>query len=561
MDKKIHVLTEDVINQIAAGEVIENPTSVLKELIDNAIDAKANTIQIEIVKGGLQSIFIEDDGEGIHENDLPLSIIRHATSKIQTGADLFAIHTMGFRGEALSSIAAIAKMKITSAIEDGLAWQLITEGGKGVSIEKSVRKKGTSIEVRNLFFNTPARKKFQKTPSAILAETIKMIHRYVLCYPKICFSLICDKKLVFKYTAKSLETTIKEIFGKEFSENVRYIEEKIDQVCLYGYLGLAKYYKKTRLHQYFFVNRRPIFSSQLSSFLKNGYGTRIAEDQFPVAILFFDVPTDAVDINVHPQKKYIRFEREDLFERLLFQAVKKCFQVSIPSPKMELSKQMVFSKFSEPLPILEEIPKQEEIHFQSMFSHFFLVEHYCVCNQIPFTLEKGIYMIDLRRAYTCLVYELFTQKEHRFESQSLLVPILIELTDEETIFVEKKRKELQEIGLSIRMLGKKTVAIDAYPTFLKEEDLRYMIFSLFSDYLKEMKGCLEKQVKDKIASYISQKNTFSKEEANCLLTHLQMCKDPFYTPSGKPVLIQCKTKDIQKLFNTKSASICQYSNV
>ncbi|PIS00814.1 MAG: hypothetical protein COT84_05760 [Chlamydiae bacterium CG10_big_fil_rev_8_21_14_0_10_35_9] len=562
MEKKIYLLSENVINQIAAGEVIENPASALKELVDNALDAKSSHILVEIRQGGLTFLKVEDDGHGMTRANLELSIQRHATSKITSLSDLFALKTMGFRGEALSSIASIAKMSITSSFEGALACSLSVSGGKIEQIKDAARKKGTTIEVKDLFFNTPARKKFQKAPARNTQEVIRVFQQFALGFPEISFTLIIDGKQAFFHKKSTPFIRVQDVFGKTFANELKYVEISFENIQLKGFLGIPKFYKRNKSSQFFYVNNRKIHSSVLSNFLKKAYGTRIAEEGFPSAILFLDVPLHEIDVNVHPQKKEVRFSKEGLFQEIFFKAVQKAFDVPIPIPQKEIFEvPPLFSKKTQPLIFdLEEavqkvLPMDNDYH-----GPIFIQDRFCFLQNVTLSEKifiEGVVIADLKGIYELLLFELFSCKDRGFEVQSLIVPIVLEVGALKVKILEEDSKQLQKLGLDIRAIDDSTIAVDAMPVFFQRQDLENFLSDLLIDEIPDNRT---KRLMDNVAKSAAKKTSFTPAEVRIFLKELKGCKDPFYSPKGKPTLIQCRPQDIQKLFNAKGAPLCLYQN-
>lgn len=328
MPMKIIQLDPLTINQIAAGEVIENPSSVVKELVENGIDASAANVKITIKGGGRQLIRIEDDGVGMSQEDLPLAFTRHATSKITSIDDLFAVKTMGFRGEALPSIASVAKCSALSAEEGKKGTLLTMEGGKLLSCDPAERERGTTIEVRDLFYNVPARKKFLRSPRSDIQEIIKFVHSVSLGYPKIGFTLVSDGKKVLEVGENhSLEKRIEEILGREFL--VGLLPFACDEIT--GYIGLPNFTRHNRSGQHLFINQRAVYSLPIAFAVKEGYGSALAADRHPVFILNYSADPSLVDVNVHPQKKEVRLSNTlKIKEALMRQVVQTIGGVPTP---------------------------------------------------------------------------------------------------------------------------------------------------------------------------------------------------------------------------------------
>lgn len=334
MPSKIRVLSDHTINKIAAGEVIENPASVVKELVENALDAGSTDIAIEIQGGGRQMIRISDNGCGMNADDALLCLERHATSKLREVEEIHSISTMGFRGEAIPSIASISKFNLLTCPSpeenpSSIGTMVIVDGGKCVSCHPAARSQGTTIEVKSLFFNVPVRKKFLKSPAVDANEILKTVSLMALGYPAIKFQLISDgKPLLTAYASKEpsfvqqLEARIESVLGRDFCQNTTFIEEKKEGITLRGTIGQPGYTRHNRSGQYLFINKRAVVSSLIAYAVKEGFGTSIPTGRFPVFILHLDVDGDLVDVNVHPQKREVRLRQEQLIKELIIKAVR-----------------------------------------------------------------------------------------------------------------------------------------------------------------------------------------------------------------------------------------------
>lgn len=320
----IKVLSQNLINQIAAGEVIERPASVIKELVENAIDAGATEVEIRLEDAGKSLISVSDNGFGMDKDSLKLCILSHATSKL-SDENLFNIHTFGFRGEALPSMVSIARVSITSSDNDsGEAWRLNTEGKGGLELELDSRTKGTTVTVRDLFYATPARLKFLKSDNSENEACRQTLKRMALSFRKVSFSLYDNdrKKLSYEATDNLLQR-IKNVFGEEFAENLFEVKIERGKYSLYGFIGVPTFNKPSSSYQYFFVNNRFVKDKIFASALKSAYSGVIPSGRFPVAILFLDMPHDEVDVNAHPAKTEIRFKESEMVRGFLVSALKK----------------------------------------------------------------------------------------------------------------------------------------------------------------------------------------------------------------------------------------------
>ena len=337
MTSRIRVLTEHTINQIAAGEVIENPASVVKELVENAIDAGSTEICVEIKGGGRQLIRISDNGIGMNADDALLCLERHATSKIRDVEDIHAIITMGFRGEAIPSIASISKFTLISCpAENGhenLGTMVIVDGGKILQCVPAARSQGTTVEVKSLFFNVPVRKKFQKSPAYDANEILKMLSTIALGHPHIKFQLINDSKTELTTSLhpgdsfqECLGRRVESILGKDFFESTCYVEAINGDYTLRGFIGQPAFTRHNRTGQSLFINQRAISSPLVSFAVREGYGTTLSTNRHPVYVLHLTMPGSLVDVNVHPQKREVRLRQEQILKETVIRAVQSALQ-------------------------------------------------------------------------------------------------------------------------------------------------------------------------------------------------------------------------------------------
>lgn len=334
MPSKIRVLSDHTINKIAAGEVIENPSSVVKELVENSLDANATDIGIEIQGGGRQMIRISDNGCGMNADDALLCLERHATSKLREVEEIHSLLTMGFRGEAIPSIASISKFNLLTCPipENNQAspgTMVIVDGGKIVSCSPAARSPGTTIEVKNLFFNVPVRKKFLKSPSVDTNEILKTVSLIALGYPEIKFQLISDGKNLLMAPPsngatfeETLCSRIENVLGQDFSQNMTFIEGQKEDIVLRGFIGEASYSRHNRTGQYLFINKRVVTSPLVAYAVKEGFGTALPTGRFPVFVLHLSVSGELVDVNVHPQKREVRLRQEQLIKELIIKTVR-----------------------------------------------------------------------------------------------------------------------------------------------------------------------------------------------------------------------------------------------
>ena len=459
MKPVIALLSDRVINQIKAGEVIENPASVVKELVDNAIDAGAKKIAIEIQAGGQQLILVDDDGCGMSREDVALCLLRHATSKISQVEDLDSLDTMGFRGEALAAIASISKLEIRTS-NGHEATLLAAVGGQIESVLPCARNCGTSVEVRSLFFNAPARRKFQKSAQANSAQIVKIVQSLALSHPEIAFSLCSQGQMLFDLNPTSWKERVQELMGPECEAGL-FIEGE----GIFGFLGPSEEARSTRQRQHFFLNRRPIFSPILAKAVSEGYGTRLSTGQHPTLVLFLERPAHEFDVNVHPQKKEVRFRdeseifrsmKEVIFSAFLPQKIVSDSPIRFEPPSLPFSLREA-SESPPPDPwMLKEGPvlKEPPLLFQkakgralAMVGAFLIAEK-----------ERKVVLVDLRQ-------EMSSWAKTK-ERQTLLLAIEVEMSLEEEQEVEKILQRCCDAGIEARAIGRRRLCLDAIPSWL-----------------------------------------------------------------------------------------------
>jgi DNA mismatch repair protein MutL len=474
----IRVLTEETINKIAAGEVIENPASVVKELVENGMDAGAQSISIEIKGGGFQLIKITDNGSGMSSDDALLCFERHATSKIEDIKDLSSLTSMGFRGEALASIASIARVDLITALQEGSGTHVEVEGGKIRSVSPAPRNQGTTFEVRSLFYNVPARKKFQKQTSATTAEIHKLVVTLALAHPEIGFELISNEQTVLKVSPATGATFVEklicrtgDLFQTSFLGTKLKTSGRDRDYALEGILGTPGDHRINRTGQYLFVNRRPIFSPQVTRAIKEGYGQRLNEDRYPIFVLHLNVPPALLDVNVHPQKKEVRFQEGEFIRQFVKTHVHQAFGGSAPlaEPVASYSFPEHRASWDETLTFREE-PLQAPVltsHEQviGVFEHYLLLDGSTVDG-----FEPGVVWVDLQKAQQQLIWHSLNLPQSETLAQGLLIPLGMELSSMEAQEFQTRQTELSRCGFAVECSGKQSILIEAIPPFLDETD-------------------------------------------------------------------------------------------
>tara|TARA_B000000475_G_scaffold2623_1_gene2307 strand:+ start:37 stop:1812 length:1776 start_codon:yes stop_codon:yes gene_type:complete len=589
---KIAILPDNIINQIAAGEVVENPSSIVKELIENSIDSGATDITISVKKGGHELIHISDNGCGMNNEDLNLAFSRHATSKISKIDDLTQIGTLGFRGEALPSIASVSRVEIKSSIDGQLGYIINIEGGNIKNNEKTGSNKGTEIKVKNLFYNTPARKKFLKSSTQELRRITKIVKRFLLSNPNISFIYKSDDKVIYNVHSVSLKDRIVQVFGSSYNKDVLNVESKDGQYAISGYIGSLNLLQRRRGGQYLFLNGRYIEDDSISKSIRNCYDSTVQRGEFPFYVLFINLPTDTFDINVHPTKIEARFSKKLDILNFISNSIKiKLRELFKVLPNIDIKSKM--HKGSDPLSLdldlnmlidlksednitqkfssnnLEDNKEDQDVveravdrlenyenNFKSLIkkdAHVWQIHNKYLITEIT----SGILVIDQHVAHERVLYEkvkkAFDSKP--LPSQSTLFPKTIKFDPEDFTRFLDIVPYLEKIGYKMREFGDNTIIIEGIPSEIKlgnEEEVindildRYIeykkISSSYIDYIAATYSC---KAAVKAGDYLDM------EERVNLIDNLFATKNPYYCPHGRPIVVSIKTDELDKRFERK----------
>lgn len=609
---KIQQLPERLANKIAAGEVVERPASVVKELIENSIDANSTVIKIELKEAGLTQIKVTDNGDGISKEDCKRAFLRHATSKISFDADLFHIHSLGFRGEALASIASVSKVMIKSSMGDEAGTKLYLDAGKIIKETKSDARKGTEITVDNLFFNTPARLKYLKTIHTELSHITDLIYRYALAHPQIRFEVFHNGKSIFQSPGSgNLLQVISGIYGMQVAKNMLAINEETLDFKIDGFIAKPEITRSNRRFITLIVNGRYIKSPALSHAIIRAYDTLLPIHRYPIVVLSIQLDPILIDVNVHPTKLEIRFSKEKeliaLIERMIRDVFKK--QTLIPTieekPKSIQEKvkseqeKFVFSPFKEPeinqlnnnqQVVAEHIKESnhedqlandkvtkeyepEEISFleeDSSGNNNKIEEYENKQERVPpmypigqlqgtYILaqnENGFYMVDQHAAQERIKYEYYKEqlaKPNETEQQQLLFPLTFEFTTIEKTFIENNYDQLQQIGLFLEPFGNNTYAVRAFPGWFPKGQEEEVIRDLVEQIIQKGKINIGK-LREEVAILMSCKRSIkanhylTDQDMVRLLEDLRKTNDPFTCPHGRPVIIHFTYYEIEKMF-------------
>lgn len=580
---KIKVMSESLSNKIAAGEVVEKVSSVVKELVENSIDAGSNIIEVSLVDAGIKEIKVIDNGKGMDKEDALLCFSPHATSKIRNENDLFFINTLGFRGEALPSIASVSDVFLdTSNRSDSTLVHI--KGGKLESNEVGTVSKGTKIIVRDLFFNTPARLKFLKSYYTELNGVVSLIEKLSLSHPDISFKLSSDNKELIKTSGSNdLLKTIYEIYGYNVSKNMVYIEGHNDDYDINGYVSNINITKSTKKDMITLVNGRIVNNSYVNRIIKDAYHTYLAVDKYPIVVINILVDPTIVDVNIHPTKQDIKFGKMETLEELLFSLIRdKLMNINnmfkaYDETKYEVSNSEEYV-LNDNLVVKEEYDKPVIEESKMCFNmnedssgYETVIDTQEVKNEKPSLLhpiglamgtylfasdEECVYMIDIHAANERINYEklLNALKESVVHKTSMLFPITIEFTKNEFMTIMEKKEFITNLGISFDEFGVNTIRVYEHPTYFREgyeeESLR-RVFDLIVSIDKDFDRVkFNEQLAINLSCKMSVKaNTFiGSLEQETLLKRLFECEFPYTCPHGRPTIIKYTKYELEKLF-------------
>ena len=591
----INLLPDNVANQIAAGEVVQRPSSVIKELLENSIDAGATEIDIVIEKGGKKNIKVIDNGTGMSVKDSKMAFERHATSKIKNADELFSIQTNGFRGEALSSICAISQVELISKSKSvDLGVKINLEGNKLKNEKMVVAPIGTSISVKNLFFNIPARRNFLKSDSVELKYIINEFHRIAISYPHVSFKFINNSSEIYNLTPSNLKKRIISIFGNKIDEKLVPVKEKTSVVEIYGFILKPDFSKKTKGNQFFYVNNRYIKSSFLHHSILTSYEGLIKENYKPGYFLFFKVKPETIDINIHPTKTEIKFDNEQILYSILKSCVKHSLGMFNISPSIDfnynsnldndinksrdlrnlnvdikvdsgfnpfIKDDIKFNNISETENTFIKYESKQIEDFNETFFDIDKLKNSAKVFQfmnkyIVSTVKSGIIIIHQTRAHQRVLYELFLKNmtQSNVKIQNLAFPIYINLSDEMLMLYVKYSEEIKASGFLINKKNKKSLEIKGIPVDCKEENIEGLLEDVLESLQAEIfnKNFSQSDVLAKVlAKKLSIKSNISLkiEEQEKLLDDLFSCKEILISPFEKKIFFNLTIKELEKKFS------------
>ncbi len=576
----IQLLPDHVANQIAAGEVIQRPASAVKEMLENALDAGSNEIKLYVKDAGKTLLQVVDNGSGMSEIDVSMCFERHATSKIKSADDLFAIQTMGFRGEAMASIAAIAHVEVNTKLTNNeLGSHLVIEGSKVIKHTDCATANGTSIKVKNLFYNVPARRNFLKSDSVEMRHITEEFTRISLANPEIKMQLFHNNNEIFHLTKGNFRKRIVNIIGGKKNETLVPIEEETSLVKLNGFIGKPESAKRTRGEQYFFVNGRFIKNQYLHHAVSKAFESLIPGNYFPSYFINLQINPTLIDINIHPTKTEVKFENEKAIYSILRACVKRSLGRYNISPSLDFSKE-IFLDISQSLS--KETIKEPQIKLDSSYNPFekadnFKINEQSISKEIqdksPFTLEnntsdvmqignkyiaftttEGMVLLHQRRAHKRILFEYFSAvlSKNKGQSQQLLFPKELHLNKKDITIIKQLKGDLLAVGFSFEILENDIISILGIPPECQEENLQFVLESLIEQYKNNEQLQTTQHnglaMSLAISLAINEQKKLSNQEMLTLKNELLKCSTPSVCPLGKATLINLQTADLEKYF-------------
>ena len=584
----IKVMDTILANKIAAGEVVERCASVVKELVENSIDANSNDIKVELIESGVKMIRVTDNGKGMDKEDAVNCFLRHATSKLKTEEDLFRINTLGFRGEALASIASVSKVKLTTCASD-IGTIVNIEGGKIIDVKNGDARIGTIIEVNDLFFNTPARLKYLKSLYTELAHITDYMNKLALSHPDIRFTLINDSKVLLQTDGSgNLLKVINSIYGVGVSRKMLSVYTESADYEITGYISLPEVYRSRNNSIITIVNGRIVKNSKLNSSINEAYHSYKPDNYYPIVVLNIEVDTTLVDVNIHPTKMDIKFSKLDELIELVTNMIKDKIKVKtlIPNAKEEPIETFKINKieydYHENINTVNERKTKYNIEEQTLDFEEYVVNDdltndnsdtldledkkksdrlpilypvglvwgtYIICQN-----EIGMYLIDQHAAKERVNYEIFKEKLATSNTKmTMLVPLTLEIPNNEYIILEKNMSLLTNMGFTIEEFGLNTIIVKEHPTLIKD-NVNEVIKRIIEAVINKEKDFNLQRFNDHLAATLACKasikanTSITMDEAKNLIEDLRGCDNPFNCPHGRPTIITYTKSDLEKLF-------------
>ncbi len=611
MASLIKILPEHLANKIAAGEVVQRPASVIKELLENALDAHATSITVILKDAGKSLIQVVDDGDGMSPEDAVLAFARHSTSKIASYEDLENIRTFGFRGEALASVAAVSQVELkTRREETPVGTKVVVHGGTVLDSSEDTSPRGTTIMVKNLFYNTPARRNFLKSDTTEFHHCLEAVHRIALAYPEIGITFFSDTEKIFSLRSSTLQKRLADLFGEKAAGSAFYFEEQHPTVTLHGFLGKPDFSRKTRAEQYIFLNRRFILNRSISHAVLKGYEHLLEKGSFPFFTLFLTLDPRKVDVNVHPSKMEVKFEDESLMYRTVYHSVQHALSTHDLLPVMEVKgpgSQSDRAAFTSAFPDKGSVNRimnwRELLGGGAESGHAslgsgqiqpegggtgsdvkggrdggfgatgavqqggdlpgvripapFLMQLHAKYILIP--IENGVMLVDQHAAHERVLYERTVKcfGRHSAPVQQLLFPIVQEMPAGDVALLQEMLPLMEDLGFSFKIFGKTTVILDGVPADIRPGNEKTILRDIL-DLYKEDEHNVGLEPREKLAKSYSCRaavkagESLNQTEMQALLDQLFATEVPYVCPHGRPVSIKISVTELDKRFGRTS---------
>ena len=578
---KIHIMNEILANKIAAGEVVERISSVVKELVENSIDADSKSIKIELINSGFSSIIVTDDGIGMEHDDAKLAFSRHATSKLLKEDDLFFINTLGFRGEALPSIASVSKVKLKTST-GGVGTEIVINGGKLISDTKSDSRRGTTVIVNDLFYNTPARLKYLKSETTELSNIVMYIEKLAFTHPNIKFSLSNNNKEIINTSgSNNLLKTIYEVYGYQVSNNMISISGSNDDYDISGYICKPCILKSNRNHITTLVNNRVVKNIELNKAINDGYNTYKPDIKYPIVVININTDPTIIDVNIHPTKQDIKFSKQTELNELVTKTIKDALYNSLLIPKVEVKEKNTINEIrilkDDPIEYIvnketKEIDEQIKFDFKKVetvvnnkrnteiknesikkleiYPCGLVMGTYIVCEN-----DDSMYLIDQHAAEERINYEKYLKalRNENITTTDLLIPITLELSPSDYLKFNERKEILTSMGFVIDEFGINTIVIKTHPTWLltgyEKESIERLVDLLINDYNIDRVKFNDSIAKTLACKMSVKGNTrITMDAMNQIIDDLVLCDNPYNCPHGRPTIISFTKYELERMF-------------
>lgn len=568
MMDRIYTLPEALANQIAAGEVVERPASVIKELLENSLDAKSTEILVEIEQGGLSLMRVRDNGSGINPEDLALALSRHATSKIRAFDDLSRIASLGFRGEALASISSVSRTRLRSATQGNSGWMMTSEGSTLSELAPTAHPQGTTIEVRDLFYNTPARRKFLKTEKTEAKHIEEIFTRLALSHFNVAFTLKEDQKILHQFSAANdifaQEQRLAKIFGSFFLENILAMENHRIGLKISGWIGMPSFSRGQPDLQYLYVNGRFVKDKTLNHAIKRAYEDVLFGGRYPAYVLYLELDPETVDVNVHPTKHEVRFREQRLVYDFIYQSIKDViaqitpaqsppqYHFTPPRPQqLPLQVEETMAVYAELHPPTPAMPPENLATPPLGFALAQLQEIYILAQN-----DQGLVIVDMHAACERTIYEKLKKdyQDSGLQTQPLLIPLILKVTTPEVALLETHAEDLQKLGVVVEIAGPETLLIREVPQLLSSENIEDLLRDVLADLREhEHSHRIQERSNELLATIacrqaVKAHRKLSLTEMNAILREMETTPRFGQCNHGRPTWTELSMKELDAYF-------------